>query len=80
MFKVQSNKEIGIYLRKLIVRKYGKQRRFCREYVRLAGLQVNDEEIRKQENRLSQILKGEKGVQINRPDEKVIRKWLDKLI
>lgn len=64
MFKVQSNKEIGIYLRKLIVRKYGKQRRFCREYIRLAGLEANDEEIRKQANRLSQILKGEKGVQI----------------
>lgn len=64
MFKAQNNKEIGNYLRKQIVRKYEKQRRFCREYVRLAGLEVNDEEIRKQANRLSQILKGEKGVQI----------------
>ena len=64
MFKVQNNEEIGKYIKRLIVKKYGKQRRFCKEYVQLANLPLSDDEIRKQENRFSQILKGEKGLQI----------------
>ncbi|MCR5542505.1 MAG: NAD(P)H-dependent oxidoreductase [Eubacterium sp.] len=42
-----------------------------------SGVGRSDEELHKN---VKGGVKWEKGVQINRPDEKVIRKWLDKLI
>lgn len=65
MFKLRSNKEIGAYLKKLISSKYPSDRQFCKAYVDLAvdPEDLRSGEIRKMTNRLSQILKGKKGIQ-----------------
>lgn len=70
MFELKSNEEIGTYLRNLISSKYKSNRKFCGAYIDLTNhykesdkLERN-EEIRKLSNRLSQILKGTKGIQI----------------
>lgn len=69
MFELKNNEEIGAYLKKLILSKYPSQRQFCIAYIDLAMDFSDDpqdqrsEEVRKLTNRLSQILKGEKGIQ-----------------
>lgn len=69
MFELKSNEEIGAYLKKLILSKYPSCRQFCIAYVDLTVDYGDDpedlrsEEIRKLTNRLSQILKGKKGIQ-----------------
>ena len=63
MLKMKTNVEIGEYLSNLISKKYSKTRRFCKEYLKLEGTPLNDEEIRKMANRMSQILKGAKAIQ-----------------
>lgn len=66
MFQFENNGAVlGSYLRSLINNKYGPVRRFCRAYLELRDGSTNDEEIRKLENRFSQILKGEKRIQID---------------
>ena len=69
MFEVKNNKEIGSYLKKVILSKYPSCRQFCIAYVDLT-LKLEDDpndirsdEIRKLANRLSQILKGIKAIQ-----------------
>lgn len=68
MFEVKTNEEIGIYLKKRITDMYETQSNFCGYYVDLAFNELDElsrtEEIRKMRNRLSQILKGIKGIQI----------------
>lgn len=65
MFKKEENNEkIGQYLLELIKKKYQKQRRFCKAYIVEEGGVVNDEEIRKMANRISQMIKGENSIQI----------------
>lgn len=61
----KDNRQIGIYLRQAILKKYDSIRKFCRAYLELRDGSTNDEEIRKLLNRFSQILKGVKRVQIN---------------
>ena len=63
MFKVKTNEEIGEYLNYLISKKYSSTRKFCKDYLRLDRRPINDEEIRKMANRMSQIIKGAKAVQ-----------------
>lgn len=63
MFKVKTNKEIGEYLKYLISQKYPSDRNFCKEYLKLSNAQINDDEIRKMANRVSQITKGFKAIQ-----------------
>ena len=69
MFELKNNEEIGAYLKKLILSKYPSQRQFCIAYIDLAMDFSDDpqdqrsEEVRKLTNRLSPILKGEKGIQ-----------------
>ena len=63
MFKVKTNEEIGEYLNYLISKKYSSTRKFCKEYLRLDKRQINDDEIRKMANRMSQIIKGAKAIQ-----------------
>lgn len=58
------NIKIGAYLKKLIEKKFPSNRQFCKKYLKTVGREVTDEELRKMGNRLSQILKGKKGVQI----------------
>ena len=60
MFKLADNREIGLYLKKLIYEKFNAQRQFCRKYIEDEGKVANDEEIGKMTNRLSQIIKGKK--------------------
>lgn len=63
MFDID-NKKIGAYLKKCIERKYPSQRQFCKAYLEMIGIEANNEELRKMCNRLSQIIKGTKGIQI----------------
>ena len=63
MFKHENNKKIGAYLSDLIDRKYPSKRQFCKAYIVAIGGEVNDEEIQKMANRISQITKGTKAIQ-----------------
>lgn len=63
MFKIKTNKEIGEYLEYLILQKYSSIRKFCKDYLKLDKRSVNDDEIRKMANRMSQIIKGTKAIQ-----------------
>ena len=63
MFKIKTNEEIGEYLKELIEERYGKTRRFCKAYLKLEGRPVDDDEIRKMANRMSQIINGSKAIQ-----------------
>lgn len=65
MFELKTNKEIGNYLKKIILSKYDSQRKFCIDYVNKLNYpeEIMSDEIRKMTNRLSQILKGDKAIQ-----------------
>lgn len=59
------NQEIGIYISGLIERNYKSARLFCKEYLQKDGIsEPTREDIQKMENRLSQIKKGVKAIQI----------------
>ena len=59
------NQEVGNYLSGLIEREFKSARQFCREYLRTDGIyEPSGEEIQKMANRLSQIKKGAKAIQI----------------
>lgn len=65
MFKCENNNQkIGLYLKKLIDAKYPSRRQFCKAYLLEAGIEVDDVELRKMSNRLSQMIKGKKAIQI----------------
>ena len=76
MFKVKSNDEIGEYLEKIIDDKYVSKRKFCIAVLREKDDELSDENIRKMQNKISQILKGKKGVQTY--DLPIFCKLLDK--
>ena len=66
MFKLENNDAVvGKYLQYLILEKkqYKSVRQFCRAYLELRDGSTDDEEIRKLNNRILQILKGEKRLQ-----------------
>ena len=63
MFKIKTNEEIGEYLSYLISKKYSSTRKFCKDYLKLDKRPINDDEIRKMANRMSQIYKGTKAIQ-----------------
>lgn len=64
MFELANNEKIGIYLKEKIGEKFKKQRHFCKRYLECEGKELNDDEIRKVQNRLIQIIKGNKSIQI----------------
>ncbi len=64
MFELADNEKIGIYLKEKIGEKFKKQRHFCKRYLECQGKVLNDDEIRKVQNRLIQIIKGNKSIQI----------------
>lgn len=65
MFKYENdNEKIGAYIKKMIEKKYPSHRQFCKAYLIASGIDANDEELRKLSNRLSQIIKGKKAIQI----------------
>lgn len=60
------NKQIGKYISTLIERNYDSARKFCIEYLKSEnGFEPNSDEIQNMANRLSQIKKGSKGIQIH---------------
>ena len=63
MFKIKTNEEIGEFLNYLISQKYSSTRKFCKDYLKLDRRPINDDEIRKMSNRMSQIIKGSKAIQ-----------------
>lgn len=66
MFILEKNNEkIGAYLNQLILAKYPNVRRFCIAYLKLGNLDWHDDAvIAKMQNRMSQIIKGNKAIQI----------------
>lgn len=65
MFKVKKNNEkIGKYLSNLIEQKYKSRREFCRAYISAKGEEPTNENINNMSNRLTQIAKGNKSIQI----------------
>ena len=64
MFELADKKDIGMYLAKLIDGKFSSKRQFCKAYLEADGETANEDEIRNMSNRLSQIIKGRKSVQV----------------
>lgn len=64
MFELADNKKIGQYLTRRIDERFKSHRRFCIKYLEETGVPVNSERIQKMSNRLSQILKGKKEIQL----------------
>jgi len=65
MLKVASDKQIGDYLRSAIDSKFSNPREFSIKYLFLRDGEADSEEIRKLSNRIYQILKGTKKIQID---------------
>ncbi len=65
MFKVEINNEkIGKYLSDLIEQQYRSKREFCRAYIRANGEEPTENSVASMANRLSQIIKGRKQIQL----------------
>ncbi len=66
MLKLKTNEEIGAYLKKLILKRYKNCRQFCLAYAALSNVPPDqrDGEVKRLANRMSQISKGKKGIQI----------------
>lgn len=76
MFRLADNKQIGAYLKEAISRSgFPSVRQFGKACLKERSEPADDEALRKMANRLSQILKGSKGVQLE--DLPVFSKLLD---
>lgn len=64
MFELADNEKIGQYLSSRIDERFKSHRQFCIKYLEEAGGQADSERIQKMSNRLSQILKGKKEIQL----------------
>ena len=65
MFKVEKdNEKIGEYLAQLIEEQYPSKREFCRAYIRATGEEPTENSVASMANRLSQITKGRKQIQL----------------
>lgn len=65
MFTLAGNEKIGRYLRGCIEERFDSHRQFCIKYLENStNKPAEREQIRKMTNRLSQILKGEKEIQL----------------
>lgn len=64
MFVLATSNEIGQYLTTRIEERFKSHRAFCRKYLETIGEDANSEQLRKMSNRLSQILKGKKEIQL----------------
>lgn len=60
----RDNEKIGQYLKDRIEERFESHRKFCKKYLEAAGEQAGPEQIRNMANRLSQILKGKKEIQL----------------
>lgn len=63
MFKVNEQEKIGQYLSKLLKEKDISQREFGKQYLIAANEETTEENIGKMANKISQIIKGKKGIQ-----------------
>lgn len=63
MFQIQDNVKIGKYLLNLIEQKYESRRKFCRDYLITANLEVTDVSVNNMSNRVMQIVNGNKAIQ-----------------
>ena len=76
MFTLADNEKIGAYLKRIINKKgYRSDRQFGKRCLEERNMPTDDEELRKMSNRLSQILNGKKGIQLE--DLPVFSKLLD---
>ena len=64
MFELADKEDIGRYLAKRIDGSFPSRRQFCKAYLEMGGEMANEDEINKMSNRLSQIIKGRKSVQV----------------
>lgn len=64
MFTLATNEKIGQYLMMHIEERFKSHREFGREYLRDVGEETGKEQLQKMSNRLSQILKGKKEIQL----------------
>lgn len=64
MFVLADNKKIGLYLASHIEEHFKSHRLFCKKYLEARGEETDNEQLRKMSNRLSQILKGKKEIQL----------------
>ena len=64
MFTLAGNEKIGQYLMGCIKERYKNYREFCREYLKDIGEETGKEQLQKMSNRLSQIKKGKKEIQL----------------
>lgn len=64
MFKLANATEIGGYLKHLILGKYESERQFCRAYLRMQESEETETEVQKMANRISQIIQGNKDIQL----------------
>lgn len=60
----RNNEKIGQYLKDRIEERFESHRKFCKKYLEAAGEQASSEQIRNMSNRISQILKGKKEIQL----------------
>ena len=74
MFNI-NNKEIGAFVSRLIEENFGSAREFCRAYLKENNTEVTPDTIQNLANRLSQIKKGAKAIQIY--DLPIFSKLLD---
>ena len=58
------NEKIGGYIANLIKQYYSSNRDFCRQYLKRRNIESNNDEVSKMANRLSQIKRGRKSIQI----------------
>ena len=68
MYRAEENCKIGEYIGKLIARKYGADRQFAIAYIKLRdGIEDEPEsdKIQRVANKICQIKKGSKGIQIS---------------
>lgn len=65
MFRIEKdNEKIGRYLKERIEDRFESHGKFCKRYLEMAGEPTGQDQQRKMANRLSQILKGKKGIQL----------------
>ena len=64
MFLIKSNKEIGTYLDSRIKDKFPSRREFGKQYLRARREKPTEEAINRMSNRLAQIVKGNKAIQL----------------
>ena len=64
MFKIDNNQKIGSYLNSIIKQKHPNIRQFCIAYLKKIGdTNPSDDDISKMQNKMSQIIKGNKSIQ-----------------